>query len=137
FTISFNIEVTPEAKIQLIYNSQIGDIIKGEGEGILLFEMNKYGDISLAGDYTVTKGDYLFTLQSILNKRFTIQHGGTIVWSGDPYNAIIDLKAIYSLKTSLDDILRDNLNNSNYLYQRIPVDCVILLTNELINPTIN
>ncbi|HPE77462.1 MAG TPA: translocation/assembly module TamB domain-containing protein [Draconibacterium sp.] len=135
FTIGFNIEVTPDAKIQLIYNSQIGDIIKGEGEGILLFEMNKYGDISLSGDYTVTKGDYLFTLQSILNKRFTIAPGGTIVWSGDPYNAVIDLSAIYSLKTSLDNL--DNYNNANYLYQRIPVECVIVLTDELINPTIN
>ena len=137
FTISFNIEVTPDAKIQLIYNSQIGDIIKGEGEGILLFEMNKYGDISLAGDYTVTKGDYLFTLQSILNKRFTIAPGGTIVWSGDPYNAIIDLSAIYSLKTSLEDIWNEGDIGANYLYQRIPVECEIILTNELINPTIN
>ncbi|MDO8951591.1 MAG: translocation/assembly module TamB domain-containing protein, partial [Draconibacterium sp.] len=137
FTISFNIEVTPDAKVQLIYNSQIGDIIKGEGEGILLFEMNKYGDISLAGDFTVVKGDYLFTLQNILNKRFTIAPGGTIVWSGDPYNAIIDLSAIYSLKTSLSDLRAYNDNNANYLYQRIPVECVILLTDELINPTIN
>ena len=133
FTISFNIEVTPDAKTQLVYNSQIGDVIKGEGEGILLFEMNKYGDISLAGDFTVVKGDYLFTLQSIVNKRFTIAPGGTIVWSGDPYNAVIDLKAIYSLKTSLSDLQPD----ANYLYQRIPVECIILLTDELINPTIN
>ncbi|HSO86209.1 MAG TPA: translocation/assembly module TamB domain-containing protein [Draconibacterium sp.] len=133
FTISFNIEVTPDAKTQLVYNSQIGDIIKAEGEGILLFEMNKYGDISLAGDYTVVKGDYLFTLQSILNKRFTIAPGGSIVWSGDPYNAVIDLSAIYSLKTSLSDLQPD----ANYLYQRIPVECIIVLTDELINPTIN
>lgn len=134
FTISFNIEVTQDAKTQLIYNSQIGDVIKAEGEGILLFEMNRYGDISLAGDYTVIKGDYLFTLQSIVNKRFTIAPGGTIVWSGDPYNAVINLSAIYSLKTSVSDL---KYNSTNYLYQRIPVECVIVLTNELINPTIN
>lgn len=137
FTISFNIEVTPDAKTQLVYNSQIGDVIKGEGEGILLFEMDKYGDISLAGDFTVVKGDYLFTLQSIVNKRFTIAPGGTIVWSGDPYNAVIDISAIYSLKTSLSDLLADSYNSANYLYQRIPVECIILLTDELINPTIN
>jgi hypothetical protein len=134
FTISFNIEVTPDAKIQLIYNSQIGDVIKAEGEGILLFGMDKYGEISLAGDYSVVKGDYLFTLQSIVNKRFTIAPGGTIVWSGDPYNAIIDLSAIYSLKTSVSDL---KYGTANYLYQRIPVECVIILTDELINPTIN
>ena len=137
FTMSLNIEVTPDAKIQLIYNSQIGDIIKTEGEGILLFEMDKYGDISLAGDYTVVKGDYLFTLQSVLNKRFTIAPGGTFVWSGNPYNADINLSAIYRLKASLDDLLADSYNSANYLYQRIPVECVIILTDELINPTIN
>ncbi len=137
FTISLNIEVTQDAKTQLIYNSQIGDVIKAEGEGILLFEMDKYGEISLAGDYTVIKGDYLFTLQSIVNKRFTLAPGGTFVWSGDPYNAIINLEAIYSLKTSLEDLLADSYNSANYLYQRIPVECIIILTDELINPTIN
>lgn len=137
FTVSLNIEVTPDAKMQLVYNSQIGDVIKAEGEGIMLFEMNKYGDISLSGDYTVVKGDYLFTLQSVVNKRFIIAPGGTIVWSGDPYNAIIDIKAVYQLKTSLSDLVADTYNNGNYLYQRVPVECIILLTDELVNPTIN
>jgi len=137
FTMGLDIEITPDAKMQLIYNSQIGDVIKAEGEGILLFGLDKYGDVSLAGDFTVIKGDYLFTLQSILNKRFTIAPGGTIVWSGDPYNAVINLRAIYSLKTSLSDLLANSNNSANYLYQRIPVDCIIILTDELINPTIN
>ena len=136
FTIGLNIEVTPEAKVQLVYNSQVGDIIKGEGEGIMLLEMDKYGDLSLSGDYTVTKGDYLFTLQSVMSKRFTIAPGGTIVWSGDPYNAIINVKAIYKVKTTLSDLLANTYGNVNYLYQRIPVECIIKLTDELINPTI-
>lgn len=137
FSVSLNIEVTPDAKIQLVYNSQIGDIIKAEGEGIMLFEMNKYGDISLSGDYTVVKGDYLFTLQSIVNKRFIISPGGTIIWSGDPYNAIIDIKAIYEVKTTLSDLDKETFGNANYMYQRVPVECIILLTDELVNPTIN
>lgn len=137
FSVSLNIEVTPDAKIQLVYNSQIGDVIKAEGEGIMLFEMNKYGDISLSGDYSVVKGDYLFTLQSIVNKRFIISPGGTIVWSGDPYNAIIDVKAIYQLKTSLSDLVGETYGDANHLYQRVPVECIILLTDELVNPTIN
>ena len=132
-SLGFTVEATPDAKVQLIYNSQIGDVIKGEGDGILLFNMNKYGEISLSGNYTVTKGDYLFTLQNVINKRFTIAPGGTIVWAGDPYNANIDLKAIYKLKASLSDL---PINTSVDLYTRIPVDCIIHLTDELINPTI-
>lgn len=133
--IVFAVEATPDAKVQLIYNSQIGDIIKAQGEGILVFEMNEDGDISLSGNYHPTKGDYLFTLRNVINKRFSIEQGGSIVWSGDPYNANIDLKAIYKLKASLYDLLPDYTNVTQN--QRVQVECIIHLENELVNPTIS
>lgn len=136
FNMSLTVEATPQAKVQLIYNSQIGDIIKAQGEGILLFEINQDGDILLSGNYSITSGDYLFTLQNLINKRFTIAPGGSIIWSGDPYNANIDLSAIYKLKASLSDLLAGNSATTDNLYQRIPVECIINLTDELINPTI-
>lgn len=136
FNLGLTIEATQDAKVQLIYNSQIGDVIKAEGEGILLFNMNKDGDIKLSGNYTIVKGDYLFTLQNVINKRFTIAPGGTIVWSGNPYNANIDLKAIYKLKASLSDLYVNSYSNTNSLYMRVPVECVIHLTDELTNPVI-
>lgn len=137
FNMTLNVEATPDAKVQLIYNSQIGDVIKAQGEGILLFEMDKDGDISLSGNYTVTRGEYLFTLENVVNKRFSIAPGGSIVWSGDPYNAIIDLTAIYKLKASLYDLLAESYFSNESLYQRILVECQIFLTEELTNPTID
>ena len=138
FNINLTVEVTPDAKVQLIYNSQIGDIIKAQGEGILLFGMDEDANISLSGDFRVIEGDYLFTLQNVLNKRFTIEQGGTIVWSGDPYNAIIDLTAIYKLKAAIYDLIMENyLIQGEDIYQRIPVECKILLSEELTNPLIN
>lgn len=136
FGIKLTVEVTPDAKIQLIYNSRIGDVIKAQGEGILLFEMDDDYNISLSGDYTLTQGDYLFTLQNVMNKRFTIDQGSTIIWSGDPYNAIVDLTAIYRLKASLYDLMIENYLIDD-IYQRIPVECKILLTEELTNPVID
>ncbi|NOR75150.1 MAG: hypothetical protein GQ525_08315, partial [Draconibacterium sp.] len=138
FNINLTVEVTPDAKVQLVYNSQIGDIIKAQGEGILLFEMDKDANISLSGDFRVVEGDYLFTLQNVLNKRFTIEQGGSIVWSGDPYNAIIDLTAIYKLKAAIYDLMMENyLIEGEDIYKRIAVECKILLTEELTNPLIN
>lgn len=140
FEMSLTVEVTPDAKVQLVYNSQIGDIIKAQGEGILLFEMDKDYNISLSGDYTVVQGDYLFTLQNVLNKKFTIEQGGSMVWTGDPYNAIINLTAIYSLKASLYDLMMGTYlyqDPDKDVYQRIPVECKILLSEELTNPLIN
>ncbi|HDR51446.1 MAG TPA: hypothetical protein ENN90_07485, partial [Mariniphaga anaerophila] len=136
FNLDLTITATPEARAQLIYNSQIGDVIRAQGEGVLRFGMNNEGAITLSGAYTVERGDYLFTLQNVINKRFTIEQGGTIEWSGDPYNAIINISAVYKLKASLYDLLVNTYDNI-YQSQRIPVECKILLTEELSNPNID
>jgi hypothetical protein len=136
FSLDLTIRATPEARAQLIYNAQIGDIIRAQGEGVLRFGMNNDGDITLSGNYTVERGDYLFTLQNVINKRFTIEQGGTITWSGDPYNAILNINAVYKLKASLYDLLVDSYANI-YQSQRIPVECKIILTEELSNPNID
>lgn len=136
FNLNLTIRATPEARAQLIYNSQIGDIIKAQGAGILRFGVDNDGNITLSGDYTVERGDYLFTLQNVINKRFTIERGGTIVWSGSPYDARIDISAVYRLKASLYELLVNTYDNV-YQNQRIQVESKILLTEELSNPNIN
>ncbi|QIA08291.1 translocation/assembly module TamB domain-containing protein [Draconibacterium halophilum] len=134
FNLSITVEATPDAEVQLIYNSQIGDVIRAKGEGILLFEMDDEGNMSLSGNYNPTEGDYLFTLQNVMNKRFSIEQGGSILWSGDPYNAVVDLQAIYKLKASLYDLPTSYQNFSQT--NRVPVECIISLKDELVNPTI-
>ncbi|SET70002.1 Family of unknown function [Draconibacterium orientale] len=134
FNLGITVEATPDAEVQLIYNSQIGDVIHAKGEGILLFEMDNEGNMSLSGNYNPTEGDYLFTLQNVMNKRFSIEPGGSILWSGDPYNAIVDLQAIYKLKASLNDLPTSYQQFSQT--NRVPVECIINLQDELVNPTI-
>ncbi|MFW6259572.1 MAG: translocation/assembly module TamB domain-containing protein [Tangfeifania sp.] len=136
FSLNLTIRATPEARAQLIYNSQIGDVIRAQGEGLLVFGMDNEENITLSGNYTVEQGDYLFTLQNVINKRFTIEQGGTIDWSGDPYDATIDINAVYRLKASLYDLLVNTYDNI-YQNQRIPVECKILLSEDLSNPDID
>ena len=133
--IDLTITVTPEARAQMIYNTQITDVIRAQGEGVLRFRMDPSYNINLSGNFNVTQGEYLFTLQNVINKRFVIEPGGSMVWSGDPYNAIIDLSAVYRLKASLRELMGTN-RLMDYT-QRIPVECKILLTDQLISPTIN
>ena len=133
FSLSLTIMATPDARVQLIYNSQIGDVIRAQGEGVLLLGMDNEGNITLSGNYTVEKGDYIFTLQDVINKHFSIEQGGTITWSGNPYNASININAVYNLRTSLYGLLSyENINKN----QRIPVECKIKLSEELLNPNI-
>jgi hypothetical protein len=120
----------------MVYNTQISDMIRAQGEGTLRFQMDPAGNVSLTGDFVLEEGEYLFTLQNVINKRFTVEPGGSITWSGDPMNAIIDLDAIYSLRASLYELLvatNENVASST----RIPVECRIILTGDLVNPDIN
>ncbi len=130
----FNVEVTPEAKEQLIYNSKIGDVIKAQGSGSMQIAVDNNYNVSLFGEYTFEQGDYLFTLQNVINKKFEIQRGGTIQWNGDPVDAIINLNALYRLKTSLSELFAADPTKS--YNQRIPVICKINLSKSLNNPDI-
>ena len=131
----FNVEITPEAKAQLIYNSKIGDVIRSQGSGSMHVAIDNNNNLSLFGEYTVDQGDYLFTLQNVINKKFEIQRGGTIEWNGDPREATLDLNAIYRLKASLGELFANTTDNKNYT-QRIPVLCKIALSKNLNNPDI-
>lgn len=88
-----------------------------------------FGDIELQG------GDYLFTLQNVINKRFQIEPGSRISFSGSPLNANIDLNAIYKLTASPYNLSPESDPDEN-LKKRIPVECNLNLLGELKNPTI-
>jgi hypothetical protein len=97
----FNLEATPEAEIQLIFDEKAGDVIKAKGNGNIKMAIDSRGKFEMYGPYTITDGSYLFTLENFINKKFDIENGSTIKWSGDPYNAIINISANYRQRASL------------------------------------
>ncbi|MCG8697959.1 MAG: translocation/assembly module TamB, partial [Bacteroidales bacterium] len=99
--LDFDLNVTPDAEIQIVFDPKIGDIIKARGWGDLKMSMNNAGDFQIIGDYSIEDGDYLFTLQNIINKRFTVKRGSTIQMTGEPLDANIDIDAYYRTKASL------------------------------------
>jgi len=134
FRLNFDLEVTPDAEALLIFDSKIGDIIRARGEGNLKMEIDENNNFNMFGDYTIEEGDYLFTLQNVINKKFEIERGGTILWSGSPYNANINIEAIYNLRTQLTNLFPED--STDFYRRRIPVECQIYLTDNLMNPNI-
>jgi len=129
--LNFDLEVTPDAEIQLIFDPKVGDIMRGRGTGDLNISLNPEGLFRISGDYVIDDGDYLFTLGNILNKPFSVENGGRISFNGELDNAEIDIKAIYKLKASLYEILQDDKFS-----ERIPVECHINLSGKLFNPIV-
>ncbi len=140
--IQFDLEMTPDAEIAIIFDLQAGDIIKGRGSGNIQMEISTIGDFifNMYGKYTIEEGSYLFTLQNIINKYFKVEKGGTVTFAGQPYDAQLDVKAIYSLKTNRDNLLNDaeiaSLIDQADLKRRVPIDVFLKLAGSLLQPNI-
>ncbi|MBL4594657.1 MAG: translocation/assembly module TamB [Flavobacteriales bacterium] len=133
---NFDLEITPDAQVRLIFDDQIGDVMRSRGSGNLKLQINNDGDLNMYGKYFVKDGDYLFTLQNVINKRFDLEEGGTISWNGSPYNAEINLTAVYRLRARLYDLLA-NIDTNDIYKKRIPVDLKLRMRNEMMNPDIS
>ena len=136
FDINMALDVRPNAMCQLVIDPTVGDIIKGRGEGALNMHINSSQNVfEMYGDYTITEGSYLFTLQNIINKKFIIEEGSTINWTGEPVDALLNINAVYKVKASLQPLLAGSVS-ANTSNRAVPVDCIIHLSDRLTKPTV-
>ena len=137
--INMSLNIQPNAEVQLVIDPTVGDIIKGRGDGLLNLRINpKSGIFEMYGDYTINEGSYLFTLQNIINKKFLIERGSTIQWTGDPLDARLNIDAIYRLKASLKPLLEGYISQDSHSIpsRAVPVECIIHLKDQLTRPTV-
>lgn len=138
-TLSSNILVNmvltanPSCKIDVILDETTGDIIKGEGNGLLKISVGNKEPLTINGNYTITKGEYTFNFQTFLKKYFTV-NSGNITWSGDPLNARIDILAEY-LASKVD--FKPISTGGTQINQREDVIVVAHLTETLLKPAID
>ena len=132
-----SLDVRENAEVQLVIDPTVGDIIKSKGNGLLNMRINPSSDIfEMYGLYTITEGSYLFTLQNIINKKFVIEKGSTIQWTGEPLDALLNIMAVYKIKTSLQPLLEGYVDTS-VPSRAVPVNCIINLTDRLTKPNVN
>ncbi len=131
-----DVEVTPVAETQIVFDPKVGDLIRGFCRGNIKMEYTSDEEFYMYGELEVVEGDYLFTLQNVINKRFHIEQGGTIIWDGDPYEANIDLNAVYYLRAPLIDLMRAYNDTSDVYRRPTQVECHMHMTGNLMAPDI-
>ena len=63
---------------------RVGSALKGRGNGMLNLHINPgNGIFNMYGDYTLIEGSFLFSLQNIISKKFIIESGSMIQWTGE------------------------------------------------------
>jgi hypothetical protein len=112
--LEMDLVITDPAVVKIIFDEQAGDILEGSGRGAIRMVVPRNGNFQMFGDYEIERGNYLFTLVNLINKNFNIQRGGSIRWTGDPFEADINLVAAYEdLNTSVANFIQEYLVNAS------------------------
>jgi len=130
--LEFNLDVTPDAEVEIVTDTKTGSSLKGTGEGIILIQINTKGKFEMYGDFVVVTGEYNYKFGGIIDKKFKVEPGGTINWDQKPLEALLNMEAVYSLNANPAPLLDDA-----GFTRRIPTDVVIKLTGELQSPDID
>ncbi|WP_240673156.1 translocation/assembly module TamB domain-containing protein [Aequorivita ciconiae] len=105
FDINAFLKIGKKAKITIVIDEETEDNFEVYGDGDFNFTMNPNGRISLTGVYDIAGGHYEMNLYSLVNRRFELAPGSRVSWSGDPFDAKLDVKAIYKVKTSASALM--------------------------------
>jgi hypothetical protein len=135
FSINCMMNITKDAEIRIVFDEQQGDVIKGRGTGNVKLELTRSGQFNMYGEVEIDEGDYMFTAMNLFTKKFTLRRGGTITWTGDPFQGQMNITGVYSLRTSVGDIV-SSTDKEAVAQQRIPVECLLYLRGNLLNPDI-
>ncbi len=131
--LNFFIHATPDAHLHLLMDETTGDYIDLFGSGDLRVNYFNKGGLDIFGNYITDHGLYKMTIQNLLRRDFTFNKGGTITFSGDPYNALLNMQAQYSINSvPLADLNIGNTLTAN----NVPVNCLMNITGTPGKPSI-
>lgn len=101
----------------IVMDSRTNDQLFSRGSGNIVMEIPSDGDVRLNGSYKIESGYYNFAFRQLqvinYNREFTLVPGSTIVWSGDIYDAHLNVTGYTTVKARLYDLISNEVNKIN------------------------
>ncbi len=135
-----NIELTDKETLNIVIDPLTGDKLSVQGNSVLVLEIAPAGDLTLSGRYEITRGSYDFSFYKLVKRKFLIEKGGSISWSGDPMRATLDIRASYTVQTSPLELISNldptDAQATNYK-QVLPFLVYLKIRGQLLTPEIS
>lgn len=129
--LNFDLDITNDAEVEVVVDKASGSTLRGRGAGNLLIEINTNGKFNMWGDFVVYEGVYNFKYAGLVQKVFKVRSGSSINWDGSPTQAQLDVSAVYEVDANPAVLLENPSIN-----RKIPVEVVILLQGQIVQPEI-
>ncbi|QVY64106.1 translocation/assembly module TamB domain-containing protein [Polaribacter sp. Q13] len=142
FDVKAFLKIDKKAAVKVIIDKNTGDNFKVSGDGDFIFQMTPNGRLSLTGAYEVASGHYELNLYNVVDRKFVLVPGSRISWSGDPFDAKLDIRTTYTLKTSASDLMASQISGEdsstkNKYKQVLPFNVYLNIGGELLQPKIS
>ncbi|RYG21083.1 MAG: translocation/assembly module TamB, partial [Chitinophagaceae bacterium] len=129
------ITVDPEAELNVVVDPSNGDMLSVRGDADLNASIDPSGKISMTGRYIVSDGSYNLSVGPFAKKQFKLVKGSTIVWTGEPTAATVNLTALYEVYAAPIDLINEPDNVT--LKTKLPFQVYLYMKDELLKPTIS
>ena len=134
------VTVTDKTPFTIVIDPASGDNLRVRANGTLNTNIDPAGTITLSGRLEVASGQYHVSLYDLASRDFLIQRGSSIEWSGDPYNADLNLTAQYKVQAAPADLLAGQGANdptaNTMSRNRLPFLVLLNVTENLSKPLI-
>lgn len=133
-TLSATLNIDPEAELNVVVDPSNGDALKVRGQANLVATMDP-SKTSLTGRYEISDGSYNLSVGPLGKKAFKLVKGSSIVWTGDPMSANVDLTALYEVNAAPIDLLNEAENMQ--AKTKLPIQVYLMMKEELMKPKIS
>lgn len=123
--IHFNLQasINSDVELNLILDEALKDKIVARGNGFIQLAYNTGDALKMHGTYTIESGNYDFVFRQldVLNfrKNFILYPNSIIKWDGNPWNALLDIKAYTIVKARLYDLISTEAERMSLSNQEI------------------
>ena len=132
--IALDIVADDKSELTIVVDEINGDNLVVKGNARLNAGVNANGQSFIFGTYDLTEGNYGLTYE-VLKRQFLIQKGSSIIWTGDPTNADVNITAIYRTSTAPLDLMTNETNSNQDIYrQKMNFDVLLTMEGKLSKP---
>ena len=137
--LSANIELSDKETFNIVIDPATGDKLSVKGNSTLTLDIDPTGDMVLSGRYEISEGSYDLSFYKFVKRKFLIEKGSTIIWSGSPIDADMNIRAIYEVETSPMDLFVGTQEGElpNTYKQRLPFVVYLQIREEMLTPEIS
>lgn len=133
-TLDMKFRVTEDAQVTIVFEPVYEDQIVAKGVGDIEIAMDDYGELTMFGKYQITDGVYNMRMKTLVREDFVIDPESTIRWTRSPYDADIDITAMFFRNLSLQDIVPPGIDRGG---KKDIVVGYLIMRNTLMKPELS